>query len=348
MKRNSLTILALAAALSLSLWGCGSSRDSGDSEVQGPDVVPQAQTVGITNCAQCHEALKADWLAGPHGNAGQSPDVVTGSAPACVQCHNPNGDGNLMPAAFGVGASAVVGCETCHGGGQYHSGLGPIPTPTPDFTVCSSCHNDTIPHFGTDQGGLFAQSKHAAGEAVAGRATLYARCSMCHSDEGFRQYAQVHARQGGYDYLNQAFASEPAKESWSVVQCRTCHDSHTGQLRAAPGGGFSQEFNLCTSCHMVFVTPTGDLDPAVYGTSIADLDAGKLEYHHPLANKYGSYEGIISDTHFAGAFPTFTEDADGNHIYAAHEAKVGYGIDVTAADACTSCHNAHSTKFVWE
>lgn len=346
MKARRFAIIAASLLATAMLWGCGSNGSGGsDVLVPGPDNI---QALGITNCAQCHTEFNAAWLAGPHGNPDASPTITASNLPNCVECHNVSGDGELMPAAYGLTARGVVSCETCHGGGSAHRGFGPLPRPTPDHLVCSACHNDTIPHSTTDFAGEFAQSKHLAGAAVAGRASLAARCSMCHSDEGFRRYAPNHARQGGYDYLAEAFANEPARDSWSAVQCRSCHDPHTGGFRVAAAGGFSQQFNLCTSCHQVFVQLDGTLDPAVYGTSIADLDPGRLEYHHPLANSRGSYSALISDTHFAGLFPTFAKDAAGNNIYDGHVAVAGFNVDPTAANSCTQCHNAHSTKFVWE
>jgi hypothetical protein len=351
MARKKLVFLTAALLSAAMLWGCGSSGSGGaEVLVPGPEDI---QPVGITNCAQCHSRTNAAWLEGTHGNPDASPSIGVANLPNCVRCHNLNRDGELMPAAYGVTARGVVSCETCHGGGSAHRGIGPLPRPAPDFTVCAACHNETIPHSTTDIAGDFFQSAHAAGGAVAARESLGARCSMCHSDEGFRQYAPNHARQGGYEYIGMAFAGEPDRVDWSVVQCRTCHDSHTTDLRVAATlddadeAIFSQQFNLCTSCHQVFVTADGRLDPAVYGTNIADLDPGRLEYHHPLANIRGSLTAIISDTHFPGLFPTFVRDAEGNNRYAGHVLRTGFGIDPSAADACTQCHDAHSTMFTF-
>jgi predicted CXXCH cytochrome family protein len=343
MSARKLTALA-AALVVVTAWGCGSNMESDGAGIGSPDVAA-AQHVGIDNCAQCHTGVNTRWLASPHGNPDRSPDLAIGNLANCVSCHNRDGDGEFMSLAYGINNRAVVGCETCHGGGQYHFALGPLPRPNPGVEVCATCHNATIPHSDTDIAGAFAQSKHGQGAAVASRASLGAHCAMCHSDDGFRQYGQRFALQGGYAYLNNVFAGEPARETWEVVQCRTCHAVHSGELNANASANFSQQFNLCTSCHQVFAGGDGRLDQGAYGTTEANLDKGRLEYHHPLANsRVTNYSAIISDTHFDGLFPTFKRENDAN-VYDGHVQVAGYGVIVTAEDACTRCHNPHSTMF---
>jgi hypothetical protein len=45
--------------------------------------------------------------------------------------------------AFNLTTTDEVKCEGCHGSGLAHFGVGPIPTPIPDFKTCGTCHNET-------------------------------------------------------------------------------------------------------------------------------------------------------------------------------------------------------------
>ena len=125
-----LLVSLLSAVL---LWGCSSG--SGGSDVAagtgtGTDLAANVQTLGITNCAICHSdntPVTAAWLASRHA-AGS----FGGTNPTCLACHDNLGDGQLLQQAFlGEVNRNVVGCESCHGGGSAHRGIGPLPFPVP-------------------------------------------------------------------------------------------------------------------------------------------------------------------------------------------------------------------------
>ncbi|BCR06776.1 c-type cytochrome [Desulfuromonas versatilis] len=143
MKKSTLTLLALATALSLSLSGCGSNRGSGGDQTAqaGGDGITGAQTLGIENCATCHNqgtSVTADWMASRHANGNAVPDTDN---PTCTVCHDQLSDGLQMSLAFaGQAERGVVGCESCHGGGQLHRGIGPLPFPVPGPEQCGQCH----------------------------------------------------------------------------------------------------------------------------------------------------------------------------------------------------------------
>jgi hypothetical protein len=122
------------------LWGCSSG--SGGSDVTtgtGTDLAANVQTLGITNCAICHSGntpVTAAWLLSRHA-AGS----FGGTNPTCLACHDNLGDGQLMQQAFvGEVNRNVVGCESCHGGGSAHRGVGPLPFPVPGPAQCGQCH----------------------------------------------------------------------------------------------------------------------------------------------------------------------------------------------------------------
>lgn len=324
MKKSKSTILALAAVLAVSLWGCGSNRDSGGDQASTP-AIETAQTLGIDNCLTCHMGgVGQTWLAGVHGNSGEEPTALTD--PACLACHDQLGDGQRL-AAIGAGPNRpVVGCESCHGGGQYHRGVGPVPYVAPDYNRCGQCHNETFPHVSSPEGkGIveaFAASPHikslntavfAEGSATAVRA----RCAKCHSDEGARLYRDI---DGDYTALTAALPnSAAALEGASFVQCRTCHSPHDEDaLLEGATAGRSSEFNTCTNCHQLLTGSNGKI----------------VAYHDPAANQYGQLGEIITDTHFAAA---------GNFVAGTNNADIaGYAMNFADDRVCRNCHNPHN------
>ncbi len=69
-------------------------------------------------------------------------------------------------------------------------------------------------------------SKHA--DSVM---TVASRCTRCHTDEGFRTYVAA-TRDFGHDAIEDFFADKAVPSSVTSVDCRTCHDGHSGALRA--------------------------------------------------------------------------------------------------------------------
>jgi hypothetical protein len=136
--RNRFTLLLAALVSAALLWGCGSSGSGGSDVAAGTDLAANVQTLGITNCAICHSdntPVTADWLASRHA-AG----TFGGTNATCLACHDSLGDGQLMQQAFGLVNRNVVGCESCHGGGSAHRGIGPLPFPVPGPAQCGQCH----------------------------------------------------------------------------------------------------------------------------------------------------------------------------------------------------------------
>lgn len=335
MRTTKLTCLALAATLALTLWGCGSSRDASTSTT-GEGTIETAQTLGIDNCATCHLlSVGIEWMFSTHGNMNDFPNAGL-TDPACLACHDQLGDGQKMDDAFGIFltplASApvsqnrpVVGCESCHGGGQYHRGVGPIPYARPGADRCGQCHNANFPHGESPEGAAIVEAYSSSPHSRslndhvftdATKSAVRATCSKCHTDEGAKEYR---AEDGDHDALVAALGAKPALVDATVVSCATCHDAHNVPSLLEQGTSTrSAEFNTCTNCHQL-VTAT---------------NAKIVTYHDPTVNPYGSAGEIITDTHFATA---------GNFVNGTNNADVtGYAMDFSNDRVCRDCHNQHN------
>ena len=235
-------LILLAASISLmALWGCSSSMDSGGNNTGGGG--GPAGFVGADRCIDCHQdfswsaEIVQAFLEGLHVIHDQ--DINAESDAACLECHDPIGDGPLVepyinPADVPDEGLAAVTCEVCHGTGVDHYGIGPMPNPSPDYTVCGECHNQNYPHDnaeGADIVELYVASKHAeSGDRND------ARCVKCHTDEGGRLYKDVHTADQLYAHVL------PIDGEVSAIQCRTCHDSHKAGELILGEGEIEREF----------------------------------------------------------------------------------------------------------
>jgi hypothetical protein len=256
---------------------------------------------------------------------------------------------------------AAVGCEVCHGGGGNHFGVGPIPILNPDYTVCGDCHNalpeSHIPYhpFADNILDNYLKSAHYD----EGEARDSSPCFRCHSDEGFRDYIGVTTGLDGAQ-LEIKLAGVADLKVASPVQCRTCHNPHSGELNANETTArvrvngetleprpvsFSRQFNLCTSCHQAFLKAT----PVI--TEDPDEQESFEYFTYELAYNAETTEG--TPYHGTDGDPTSDEPNDrliwGTHFSDPKTGIVGYNIDASAENACSQCHDVHgATKFEQE
>ncbi|WP_429885293.1 hypothetical protein [Geoalkalibacter halelectricus] len=240
-----LTALLLSAAM---LWGCGSSGSG------GTDVTPidpaDVQTVGIFNCSTCHAGgpQVAKWLESKHAAGSYG-----GTGGICLTCHDPDGDGVEALMAFGIDRQNVVGCESCHGGGSAHRGLGPLPFPEPGDAQCAQCHSAlTVAASGTHLGNnpfsnmiaeRFAESRKGdPGQRINNSES---GCRACHSHQGAVAYLSVDEKISTYEDMVAAVGATGAitvkqrqlyPDGWAgdesaMKRCTTCHDAHSGAVR---------------------------------------------------------------------------------------------------------------------
>ncbi len=143
----SLCIMALVALPFIA--GCGSGTKEGSTQV----TVEEPGLTGVATCSNCHPIQTLDWKDGGHTNRNDMPTFAmigaVGSS-ECRECHDPNDEGRSMNEVLGgnFNARPVNGCETCHGNGGNHFGLGPITkyrvasstVGGSQFNTCNTCH----------------------------------------------------------------------------------------------------------------------------------------------------------------------------------------------------------------
>ncbi len=384
-----LAVLLMAAAVPLLFAACGDAKKGSAGTGASGSAADAAgaggtgvAAVGFTTCFKCHadnnnpaglkkpfgdtEVVAANgkgWRNSRHANGNNSPGYYNIAAwvSSCATCHDPNGDGKSIQNfyldtgldLFGTATMPVVGCESCHGKGGNHYGVGPLEYNNPNAARCGTCHDTDYPHttlarykeqlnIHTD----YAASAHAASlnshVLVAGSTTdVTATCSRCHTDEGAKRYISLFdgssTGQAAYADVGTTLASVSNIANASAVQCKTCHDAHNpGRFMAqnAPAGAalanitngtWSAEFATCNTCHQLLN---------------ADGTKNTVGYHDPSVNSHAATDGsqIITDTHFAtvGSW-TGAGGVNVNDI-------TGYYIDFTDKRACTNCHNPHQAN----
>lgn len=299
------------------LWGCGSDRGSDSSSVT--TAAPVADAAKSGNCTLCHTL---DVHTSISGVAGKNPDT-----------------------ALGLGSAITHDCEDCHGGGQYHRGVGPIPYPSPDGARCATCH---------DQSTKVLASKHNADDATNtamiadGHDTGY--CQLCHTAEGSielnvtaRDKATIAAEivangspvgPGQVEALANLDADgNPVLHN---VVCGACHNALTKELVTVDtatwdpnANGVSDQFDLCTKCHN-YQTNAGQ----IFGSG--SVASGTAAFYHDTA-----WYRAIPTTHYDD--PT-TLSGQGTENGTTIINKVeGYVIRQNSANPCFDCHG-HELK----
>src|SRR5574341_566920 len=147
-------VLALSGVL---MSGCGNAKKEAGAESA---IIPtQAATVGIDVCTNCHAGQTAQWVGSVHANVNNTPAYGDFTGAICATCHDQLGDGQLLTAEVsttGTLPRPIVGCESCHGGGAQHFGVGPIAltrvaadaTGSGQFNTCTVCHQTASGYHG--------------------------------------------------------------------------------------------------------------------------------------------------------------------------------------------------------
>jgi hypothetical protein len=162
-------MLLIIIVLGALLGACGAEQPTGKTTNTASGVVTVGTpTAGLTTCVSCHPVTTTDWMLTKHANVEPLGNLYSAGNPTLGQiagcatnCHDSTGDGagNSFTAGFtGNVARPVVGCESCHSGGQMHTdggGSGPIGFATTtamvigttstmqvsaQFRTCTGCH----------------------------------------------------------------------------------------------------------------------------------------------------------------------------------------------------------------
>jgi hypothetical protein len=329
------TALLLSAAM---LWGCG-SNGSGGSDVVPTPTPDTVEAVGTDNCEVCHDNIFKEWEGGTHGNSSDFPTTAYfGHDPAsdCSVCHDPDGESVDF-------RRPVIGCESCHGGGSAHRGIGPIPYARPDWQQCTACHDhaEDVPH--ADDHGMLASnvgaSAHNNADNLHASTTL---CQRCHSAEGAAKLAQY---TGDADVMHLMDDLDPIDEEENLhpVTCSACHVPHDDSGRWEEvivnnndlasgdwdpnGNGVPDEFDFCTSCHTYY-----NQDGVLIGSG-SDA-SGTAPFYHNTA-----WYRTLTTTHYDNPNTLSgqgSEDLDANPpIINKIE---GYVIRENSDNPCFDCH----------
>jgi hypothetical protein len=109
-----------------------------------PARAPGAEFIGPENCKVCHPAAYESWKDSQHARASGSLSPKQQKDGRCLSCHSPE-----QAKAF-----TDIGCETCHGGGQYYvpryvmkdaelaRAVGLV---DPSEKMCQKCHDANAP-----------------------------------------------------------------------------------------------------------------------------------------------------------------------------------------------------------
>jgi len=303
MTKRIFATLALSL-LAAAFTGCGSGNKEGS-------VTPLVK-VGDSKCIQCHSSVT---------------EALTGES--IVEQYQRSSSHN----------TAGLGCESCHGSGAMHNGVGPIPYPQPDADRCATCHNGKTAT-ATNANTAFATSNHAEGTPSH---TTSTSCLRCHTHEG-AVLGNIAGWTGTKDVIDdtviQGKITFPSGD-YTGINCNTCHE-HGGGLRTIKGttaaGGTLvnwdpnnnkkvDQFDLCTSCHTMYNYDGSQL--LVDGSTLTGGVVTGIVGHHET-----SWYRIIATTHYDN--PNTGVGLETNVIE-------GYNLRKTGTNPCFDCH-AHEAK----
>jgi hypothetical protein len=309
--------------LAVAFTGCGSGNREGRSGIEGSALFGGVATVGDSTCRQCHssvrEALTQEFII----------DQYQLSSP-----HNVSG----------------LGCESCHGGGAGHNGVGPIPfalvgfTPAEKAARCATCH-DGVQTLTVNGVATVAPASNATDFAASNHANMRlftnGLCIRCHTSEG-GIVSNTTGFTGGSAVLdNPAFGPPVVTTAFTAINCETCHQ-HGGALRSVQttdtvsgtvvrwdpnANGRIDQYDLCTSCHTL-TNNAGTL--LVDGSTLT----GGVVTESVVGRHADEWYRFIASTHY---------DNPNTGVGLATNVVEGYVVRSSSATACYDCHG-HEAK----
>jgi hypothetical protein len=315
--------LLAAALLAASLAGCGSGNK------EGTVAAANVAEVGDTACYQCHAATA---------------DPLTGET---------------FIEQYQRSLHAELGCESCHGGGAQHNGIGPFPftlnsavTDAQKAARCAQCH-DGVTQFKGKTAPLtsspnFSNGNHA--NPFSAEEAHEARCARCHSYEGSILYGKDGLTGEKAIFDNPAFVPVLARdpETFGTIRCGTCHE-HGGNIRQSKtrdaagnivtwdpnANKVIDQIDICTSCHTYKTNNNGKLIGSGNILSIANTAGGFTNV---------STAGFFHDTAWFRMIPSTHYDQPASGTTATGTLIEGYALR-TVAQTKTPCYDCHGHEF---
>ena len=202
MRRNvHICLISLSVFLiAVLLGGCGSAKKEGGQAVTTTDLA-NAVKLGDANCLQCHNAGKDLTMIN---------DLDTRTIGAVWQDSLHNGDENGIE---------TVHCEDCHGGGQFHWGLGPLANPVPDYNVCEKCHSGTTAaNLGLNDKASFVATPHANTAQIPDKFFFQGNAGT--------DQASTRMRNSSANIQEVTPDGTPVTKAQHIEECSVCHNSN--------------------------------------------------------------------------------------------------------------------------
>lgn len=275
---------------------------------------------------------------------------------ACFQCHSSTADpltGETFITQYQRSLHASLGCESCHGGGSQHNGIGPFPyelnsklSDAQKAQRCAMCHNGTDAPLSSSAN--FQNGNHA--NPFGAEEAHEAKCARCHSHEGAILYGKE-GFTGSQDIINDpalqpVLARDP--ETFNTIKCATCHE-HGGNLRQTKtwnaaktavvtwdpnNNKVTDQYDLCTSCHtMEVINPNNAAKTRLIGSGniLAIAKAGGGFTNVTTAAYY-------HNTRWFRTLPSTHVDQAASGTGASGTVIEGYVVRKSTKNPCYDCH----------
>lgn len=221
------------------LAGCGGGGGSSPSVNLGTNTASGGTAVGTQTCADCHGSILASngFVSGQTVDNNGLADPGNTSSTFFESFAGASISGNWSVGVHGRNPGPQ--CETCHGNGSQHFGLGPIPNYAPGIATCETCHGTgklvSVPD--TDAFNLTAHfNGNGTPDAFFGLG-------------GFGT-SQASNNAPGQDGSLEVDASGAAvTKNQHIEECSACHSADQKGKHIALGDIFSPPQVVCASCH---------------------------------------------------------------------------------------------------
>jgi len=299
------SLMLLVAAL----WGCGSNGGSGGSDVPSGATTPTV--VGSSSCKVCHTDV-----------------AVTQGFNGSV--HDDDTD---------------AGCEGCHGGGQFHRGLGPIPYPSPSLVQCDVCHDVTVRHINGDDPATSVLTNNSAIEGY----TKVDNCLGCHAGDTPAATTWQHDPENlviNRQWANSAhgghIAAGPVTSATGDAWLHYNWDNSTGN----PSSSADPDRKSCQRCHTATGISNFLTSPATYSAANNDFShlsgwtaTNKTSPQNELLYCWGCHSDVATGTlRNPGAITeTYATTANATNGTSAASVTVPYD-DIAQSNVCMGCH----------